>query len=116
MPRAASASARSMCEKSVCENMAAALDGEAGEGAASGGERRDDVRVVVGEREEDLFIRRWREVDAGIEHRVEKRVEALRVALRDFSEARRDALGEIEAEHAADGVRREGHLGFLCDR
>src|SRR5260370_42378055 len=116
MPRAGRPSARCRWEKSVCENMTAALDGEAGEGAASGVERRVDDGVVVGDRDKSRFIRRWREVDAGIEHRVEKRVEALRVALRDFSEAHRDALGEIEAEHAADSDRREGNRGFLCDR
>ena len=61
--------------------------------------RRGDEAGLVG---------RGREVDAGLEHGVEEAVEALAVALHHLREAARRRIAEVQAEHAADRLRREG--------
>src|SRR5688572_16535424 len=60
------------------------------------------------------FIRRRRQVDATLEHLVEKAVEALAIALHHFGEAARRRRAEIQPEHAADGLRGEHDFRVLC--
>ena len=47
-------------------------------------QRLFDIRVVVRGRDEARFERRWREINALLEHRVKKAIERWHVAGHDF--------------------------------
>jgi hypothetical protein len=53
------------------------------------------------------FEGRRREIMAGVEHRVEKAIESLRVALHHLGVALRALGTEVQPEHAANRLRRE---------
>src|SRR6202012_13613 len=89
-----------------------ASDGQRGEGAACRIDRGVEDRIVVSNRYEACLISRRREVHARVEHLVKERVEARYVALRDFGKARRNLVREVEAEHAAEQIRRERYFCF----
>eukprot|EP00825_Cyclidium_porcatum_P019077 TRINITY_DN2167_c0_g1_i6.p2 TRINITY_DN2167_c0_g1~~TRINITY_DN2167_c0_g1_i6.p2 ORF type:complete len:106 (-),score=13.69 TRINITY_DN2167_c0_g1_i6:194-511(-) len=67
----------------------------------------------MGSRDETGLEGRRREVMAGVEHGVEEAVEGFLVAGQHFVVGARALLGEIEAEHAANVLGREGDPVFF---
>src|SRR5690606_24666339 len=67
----------------------------------------DDGSVVCA-RDETGFKSRRREMYAPLKHAMEELLEALYVGRRHFFQRCRNAVTEIDAEHATDGIRAEG--------
>ena len=59
------------------------------------------------------FVGRGAKRDAAFQHAVEEGFEAVGVGRGHIGVALREAVGEVEAEHAADAVGREGHASLL---
>jgi len=70
----------------------------------------------VSHRHETGFECGWREVVAGLQHRMEKSVERLAIAGHHFRVGLRDVLCKIDAEHAADRICAERHAVFTRRR
>ena len=63
--------------------------------------------IIMHRRDKAGLERRRRQIHTGIEHRVEELIEALFVAGHHFRIIARHVLGEINTEHATDGVATE---------
>ena len=79
-------------------------------------ERECDDGVVMSNRDETGFVNARSQINTVIEHGMEESLEAIGIAFHDFFEGSRAFAAEVNAEHAADALGREGHAVFLGHR
>ena len=79
-------------------------------------ERTSDDGVIMSDGHETGFVDTRSQVNAVIQHGMEESLEAIGIAFHDFFEGSRAFAAEVNAEHAADALGREGHAVFLGHR
>ena len=87
-----------------------------GKGLVSSFERTSDDGIAVSNRDETGFVDARCQINTVIQHGMEESLEAIGIAFHDFFEGSRAFAAEVNAEHAADALGREGHAVFLGHR
>ncbi len=87
-----------------------------GKGLVSRFERASDNGVVMGNGDETGFVNARSQINTVIEHGMEESLEAIGIAFHDFFEGGWAFSAEVNAEHAADALGREGHAVLLSHR
>lgn len=87
-----------------------------GKGLVSSFERTSDDGIVVSNRDETGFVDARCQINTVIQHGMEESLEAIGIAFHDFFEGGWAFSAEVNAEHAADALGREGHAVLLSHR